>query len=290
MRVSLVFNEKAGTAASHDAVMAGLAEIGWHVGEVISPKEIDTIPRKGANAVVAAGGDGTIAKVAKHLAGTERPIAIIPMGTANNVARSLGLGVDPIAAVRGLANPVERWIDLGIAHAGSEEELFIEGFGIGVFADIMAERASRKDKKLRKALRMIADELEAYEPQRFEVIVGGRDVSGPYVLAAVMNGRSLGPALMLAPEAMPDDGELDVVLVGPRAKDGLVAHLRRALEDGDIVLPAFETMRATEVRIRADGQWAHVDDASKTLDGHVALKVLAGAVRLLAPSPAPVER
>lgn len=290
MNVTLVYNEKAGGAGAEDEVLAGLADIGWKVSRRITTRELESSLGHGADLFVAAGGDGTIGKVAKRVARTEIPMAIVPMGTANNVARSLGLGIDPVAAIAGLRHAVERRIDLGVVGGTIDNALFIEGFGVGVFADIMAERASKKDKKLRKALRLIADELEAYEPRHLELEVEGRDMSGLYILAAVMNGRSLGPALCFAPDARPDDGELDVVLVSPEAKPVLVSHLRRALEDGDIALPAFETVRATRVRMRADDRWAHVDDEPRVLHGHVTIDISANAVKLLAPSPAPPGR
>ncbi len=117
----------------------------------------------------------------------------------------------------------------------------------------------------------------------------GRDCSGKYILASVMNARSLGPALTLAPEARCDDGELDVVLVGPESKHALVAHLRRAAAEGDIVLPVFETIRTRHVELRADGAWAHIDETARVLEGDVAIDAVAGAIKILAPPQSPAR-
>ncbi len=287
MRATLVFNEKSGSATSEEHIVEALHDAGWKVRRVVTKDQLDDCLCHGTDVVIVAGGDGTIARVAKRVAGTNVPMAIVPMGTANNIARSLGLGVDPIVAARGLANPATRDVDLGVIHSARSTSYFLEGFGVGVFADVIAEKASKKTKELRRGLGLIAAELEAYDPVHFELEIEGRDFSGPYILAAVMNARSLGPALELAPDAKPDDGELDVVLIRPEARDALVTHLRRAVEEAHIVLPAFETTRATHVRLRADERWAHIDDRAHELTGSVTIDVAAGAVRLLAPCREP---
>jgi diacylglycerol kinase (ATP) len=288
VRATLIYNGKSGTAASEADLLAELEKVGWKVERSLCKTDLDDCLCHGVDVVVAAGGDGTVGKVAKRLAGTDIPMAVVPMGTANNVARSLGVGVDPIAAVRGLADPLERSLDLGTVQTkdASEEtkEYFLEGFGLGVFAHVIGEKATKKDKKLRRALRLLADELDDYAPHHFELEVDGRDFSGKYVLAAIMNARSLGPALGMAPDAKFDDGELDVVLVRPEAREVLIAHLRRAAEEGDVALPAFETSRATQVRVRADGRWAHVDAAARQLSGEVRIEVAPSAVKVLVPS------
>ena len=256
--------------------------------------EIERAVAKPGDVVMVAGGDGTVGRVAKRLAGTKIPIAVIPTGTANNVARTLGIGVDPRRAIASLASAVLRDVDLGVVSEGGKlgakvEEHFIEGFGVGVFAYVIAERATKKDKELRRAFGLLAKELASYPPHRAHVEVNGRDVSGDYLLIAVLNLQSIGPALRLAPEAKLDDGELDLVLIRPDHRDSLIAHLRRAALEGDIALPDFEIHRGEHVRIRDYGKWAHVDDCSRALGGTVEVRVVPRAVRFFVPpTPEPV--
>jgi diacylglycerol kinase family enzyme len=285
MRATLLYNPSAGSAVLESQLTRALEEAGWAVDHCHPKKELEVCIGHDSDVVVVAGGDGTVGKVAKRLAGTGRAMAIVPMGTANNVARSLGIGVDPMIAVAGLARAVERKIDLGEVESDEGKEYFVEGFGVGVFAYVMGEKASRKHKKLRKALSLIADELEHYAPRRYQIEADGEDLSDNYLLASVMNMRSLGPALGLAPEAKYDDGELDVVLVHPESKDALVAHLRRAAEEGDIALPAFDGRRAQRVTIKSDGKWAHVDDRAREVVGELRIAVAPAAVRVLVPAP-----
>src|SRR5262249_1986136 len=156
--------------------------------------------------------------------------------------------------------------------------------GVGLFAYVMGERATKKHKKLRRAFGLIAEELEAYEPHYAAIEIDGRDRSGAHLLIAVMNMRTLGPALDLAPDARIDDGELDVVLVRPEQREALLAHLRRAESEGDLALPRFEVHRAKHVRI-AGHHWAHVDDRARPIVGEVRLRVEPRAARFLVPPP-----
>jgi diacylglycerol kinase family enzyme len=285
MRATLLYNVRSTAPASREEVLSALAQIGWHVDRSLSEQELESGLAHPTDVVVVTGGDGTVGMVAKRLAGTGIPMAIVPTGSANNIARSLGIGVGPSAAVPGLARPVERQVDLGVVHAERVTESFVEGFGLGVFAHVVAEKATTKDKTLPRAMSLIADELDQFVPVPLELEVDGKALSGSYVLVAVMNTRSLGPALRVAPEAKCDDGMLDVALVRPEAKRDLVAHLRQAAEEPGGAFPSLETSRATQIRMRAKRGWVHIDDGARELEGEIRIEVAPGAVRVLAPGP-----
>ena len=93
--------------------------------------------------------------------------------------------------------------------------------------------------------RLLADELaEYYEPEHGSIEVDGRDLAGTYLLACVMNLRSLGPALQMAPDACFDDGLLDVVpRIRPEHRADLHALLRRGAAEGEA--PAGFASRCT---------------------------------------------
>ncbi len=285
MRATLLHNPKSGSAPENDALVSAFAEIGWDVHQCVHKKLLeDCLDDDPGDAVIVAGGDGTVGKVAKRLAGTDIPMVVLPTGTANNIARSLGIGVDCNAVISGLAKYVERTIDLGSLHSRDGDEGFLEGFGIGVFAYVVGERATKKHKKLQRGLELIADTLASYEPKPVMLEVDGKDLSGDYLLVAAMNVRSFGPALGFAPHARMDDGLLDVVVVRPEAKEMLVAHLRRAAAEGDLALPHFETHAGKSIRLRADGRWAHCDDDPRELEGEVQIGIREGALRVLVPA------
>lgn len=288
VHATLIHNPKAGDRRIPDCaeLVAAVEAFGWKATPV-DKSDLDVAIRNPRDLVLVAGGDGTVGKVAKRLAGTGVPMAVIPTGTANNVARTLGIGVDARAAIDLLPRSVLHDVDLGIVRSSADDgERFLEGFGIGIFAWVMAEKATKKHKALRRAFDLLASELEAYAPRRARIEIDGRDVSGEYLLASVMNLRSLGPALGLAPDAKFDDGQLDVVLVRPEHKDSLLAHLKRAAEEGDIALPRFEVHRASHVRMSGQGKWAHVDDCSREFPGDVEIQVEPRAVKFLIPKAA----
>jgi diacylglycerol kinase family enzyme len=285
MRATLLYNDRAGTAESVDRLVGELGDIGWRVVRRLGLEDIGDVASRGSDAIVVAGGDGTVGNVARRLRGTRIPMAIVPMGTANNVARSLGIGVDAVAAIAGLRNARERVIDLGVLSNDREKDHFLEGFGVGIFAYLLGEKSqtARKNKQIARALDLIADELGAYEARRYELYVEGRPASGAYILVAAMNMRSFGPALHMAPDAHCGDGALDVVLVRPESRDALVRHLRRAAEEGEVTLPAFEVVRASCLEVRGDGQWAHADSRARALAGRSRVDVAPGALRVLVP-------
>lgn len=279
-------NPTAGNQPAPDCaeIVAALRALGWSA-KLVDGRRLDPALRDPGGAVLVAGGDGTVGLIAKRLAGTGVPIAVIPTGVANNVARTLGVGVEVRAAIDNLRNAVIREVDLGVVASGrGGVERFLEGFGIGLFATVMAQRATKSDKGLSRALTLIAQELEAYRPKRIRIEVDGLDLSGEYLLASVMNLRSLGPDLVLAPDALLDDGLVDVVLVRPELRESLLAHLRRSVrEDRGVTLPRFEVHRARSVRLSGQGHWAHVDDGVRELAEDLEVRVEPHTVKFLVP-------
>ena len=92
--------------------------------------------RKASDLVVAAGGDGTVLKVIRHLRNRSVPIAILPLGGANNIARSLGITADPLKIARaGWGETNARRLDIGTAAGPWRKRLFVESVGIGALAE-----------------------------------------------------------------------------------------------------------------------------------------------------------
>ena len=287
VRVTLVHNPNAGDRRTPDSaeMVSAIEALGWKAA-VVERGELDRGLRNPGEAVLVAGGDGTVGQVAKRLAGKAIPMGIIPTGTANNVARTLGIGVDARTAISSLKRAVIREVNLGVVRNGDAGvEHFLEGVGVGLFAWVMAERATRKHKQLRRAFGLIAEELEWYQPRRACIEIDGRLLAGEYLLASVMNLRSLGPALDLAPDALFDDGLLDVVVVRPEHRESLLAHLKRAAVEGELPLPRFEIHRAEYVRLSGHGKWAHVNDCSRELAGDIEARVEPRTVKFFVPPP-----
>ncbi|HEY3204123.1 MAG TPA: diacylglycerol kinase family protein [Thermoanaerobaculia bacterium] len=218
--------------------------------------------------VVVAGGDGTVAKVATRLAGRGAPIAILPLGTANNIATSLGVEGLPEDLIATLASARRVRFDLGAAKGPWGESLFLEAVGFGLIPRMIASARSKK-KSLRGGarafppfaweLRLLNRMLRRAPVREATILLDGKQFSRKCLLLEAMNIGSIGPRLLLAPEANPGDGHLDLVCVGPDQRRELARYLEGRLAGRE--RPAdFRLARAKRIEIRWPGTDVHVDD------------------------------
>jgi len=164
--------------------------------------------------IVVAGGDGTVRKVATRLVHRRAALAIFPLGTANNIARSLGMIGDrqemAIAWHEGRHAP----LDLGIASGAWGEQAFVEGVGLGALASITNDKVGADfdgEKRILIGRASFREALEKAEPLDLEMTIDGKPFEGEWLMVEAMINKYTGPALLLAPKADPGDGQLDVI-------------------------------------------------------------------------------
>ncbi|AKU97618.1 Diacylglycerol kinase-related protein [Labilithrix luteola] len=297
MRALLIHNATAG-GSSHppEALMAALKRAGFDVrymparGKKDGKKKADVLVEERIDLVVAAGGDGTIARTVRAIAGQPIPLAIAPLGTANNVARSLGLYGDPLDQLVRLGRPVRRKLDIGIAGGAWGEWRFVEAAGVGLFQHVLEHDASSKDKALDKARALLLARLETGRISRpWELSLDGEMLADDFVLFEAMIMRSIGPRLRFAPTADPFDGFFDVVMVRERDKTKLQRYLRALLAGDEGATPDIETRRARHVHVRLSGASVRIDDNVLPEEGeprseHGDFRIMPGAVELWLPS------
>ena len=98
-----------------------------------------------------AGGDGTVAGVTRRMVGRGVPVAILPSGTANNIARSLGLLKRPFEElVRGWRDARRVKLDVGIAYGPWGQRYFVEGLGAGLFAELLVRSEQNQGRRRRR--------------------------------------------------------------------------------------------------------------------------------------------
>lgn len=218
--------------------------------------------------VVAAGGDGTVRSVASALVGRDVPLTVLPLGTANNIASAMGIGGEAEPLIASWDRFERRAADVGIASASWGESHFFESVGIGLVADVLrTERAAAapvvqgelRETKVRSGRELFSDVLSSIAPREATLTIDGRRRDGSYLLVAVMETRSIGPNLVLAPAARLDDGELHVVLVG-EAERSLLLRAIDEHADASVVESGLPTLRARRVSIEWHGDLAHLDD------------------------------
>jgi diacylglycerol kinase family enzyme len=233
MRVLLIHNPKAGDGKHNKKqLMASLARCGhqafYQSRKVAGWKKAF---KKPVDLVIAAGGDGTVHKVAWQLLQSGIPLAILPLGTANNLARSLGFTGSVNEILESLHCGKSQPFDIGVARNGSQKGWFFEAAGGGLFADYFpAAKANEKknaspQEQLDGHLSLLRQLSLDYQTRHWSMSVDGKDISGRYILWGAMNIRSAGPGLQLAPQAKTDDGQLDFVAVREYERKDFIKHV-----------------------------------------------------------------
>jgi diacylglycerol kinase family enzyme len=271
MRVTLIHNEGAGDddQATAEELRTLIRDAGHEVSYRSSQEDdLAAALREPADVIAAAGGDGTISAVAKRMAGSNVPLAVLPMGTANNISHTLGIADIPLdQLITGWQQARVVAFDLGVARGPWGTRRFVEGIGAGVFAwTLPAADASGTlanltdaDSKIVYALQMLKDRLEGCPPVTVSAKLDGRDVTGEYVLFEAMNMRYIGPNLYLAPHGEPGDGQLDVVMVSVAERERLIAYLS-SWQNGEERRAALPTRRGRHLVMQWTGFHVHVDD------------------------------
>ena len=133
-RITLVQNPGAGAGAAAQRQLLHVLEEAGHVVTAVEPDhELGKDLAQRADVVIAAGGDGTVLGVARRLVYSKVPLAILPLGTANNLARSVGMANDPDVLLGLLEAPRERLLDIGVATGSWGERYFCESAGVGAW-------------------------------------------------------------------------------------------------------------------------------------------------------------
>lgn len=273
MRITLIHNPGAGSTGGDDAakLIALLGKNGHEVRYQSSKeKGWKAALREPADAIAVAGGDGIVGRVAKRMAGSPVPVAPLPGGTANNIARTLGLAGRPWEElVRGWTDGRIVKLDVGVASGPWGERKVMEGIGAGLFAATIARAEQSRtlaelphaDAKVAYMLQILKERLKHAGPVAIEAQVDGEDVSGEYLLFEAMIIPYIGPNLFLAPDRKPGDGCFELVLVGENERDRLrecLAHW----QNGKARIPVLPSRHGKSLRMTWSGFPLHLDDKS----------------------------
>jgi diacylglycerol kinase (ATP) len=228
--------------------------------------------------LVLAGGDGTVRKIAEEMLSRKLiekklPLGLLPMGTANNIAKTLGLCAKIDDIVAGWRKGVIKKFDVGVIKGPGREGFFLESFGYGLFPRLMREMKKQKKndiedsrERLQAALQLLGELTESAPVRKCRLEIDGQDHSGEYILVEVMNTRSIGPNVMLVPQADPGDGKLEVIAVRDDERQKLIDYVNQRLKgiDARCEFPALEARE--KLVILWDGKHMHVDDDFDKID------------------------
>jgi len=237
--------------------------------------------------VVAWGGDGTVNGAAAAVAGTGIPLAIVPGGSGNGLARDLSLPFDPTAALTVAATGRVRAIDAGDLHGS----LFFNVAGIGLDAHIAGRLATKGHRRgLMGYVLATISELRSYEACAYSISkvcdADGRAITGDIVdhaalFIALANSRQYGSGAQIAPKALLDDGAMEVVIVAPMSSVQIARQLPaffggRLQEGPGIVMRSASSMEIACTRAIA----FHVDGEPRTGPNRIAMQTRRGALNV----------
>jgi diacylglycerol kinase (ATP) len=218
---------------------------------------------RGCERVVAVGGDGTVQAVLNGLLraarGTE--LGLLPVGTGNDLARSLGLPVVAEDAWRVAIGPSIRRIDVARARNGEgRQRWFASAGGIGFDAQVAAAMANRRGWQAGRAGYLLTTlaELRRFENRRITMTIDGDRTEHQVLQVAIANGAYYGGGMRIAPDAQPDDGRLDLCVVGNISRLTAIRELPNLY-------------RGTHIRNRAVSM--HVVARSVLVEGDAATRV-----------------
>lgn len=269
MRVTLIHNPVAGKQGKDNAesLVALLEGAGYEVRYQSSKDDgWKKALKKPAELVAVAGGDGTVSRVAKKMAGRGIPLAALPSGTANNISRSLGLVERPFEElVRSWREGRRVKLNVGVVKGPWGKRKFVEGLGTGLFARMLARGGGKRVKhknpkeKVDNALQRLKARAQRAKPLELQASLDGKDISGRYLLLEAVSIPYVGSNLFLAPDSKPGDGCMDVVLVTEAERDRLVKYLDTWQDNRErlAVLPSHRGQRLT---LEWTGFELHIDD------------------------------
>lgn len=208
----------------------------------------------GAGIVAALGGDGLAGMVANGLVSSGASLAVIPAGTGNDLARSLGLDRrDPLSVVRMLADARTRQMDV-IQVKSEARRYFLNIAGAGFDSEVN-ETANAMKTRLTGSAKYVAAlfrTLRRFEPADFELVVDGEEIRRRAMLIAIGNGRSYGGGMCVCPEASLFDGEVDICIVGEMSKIEFLRSFPKVFRGTHVKHPKVTMLRGKEIELRAD--------------------------------------
>ena len=294
MKTLILANPNAGRLESREQLEAEAAKLlGHELRFTEAPGEAERLAREslrdGCRLVVAAGGDGTINEVVNGLSedfGSAR-LAILPLGTGNDLARSIGVPADLVEALEVLRQGRVRRLDVVRARFGADggAERYFLNMATGGFSGDLNEAMDKERKTAWGPFSYLRSAVEAAaEIRSFEVSIeaeGQEPFTSSAVSAVVANGRYAGGGVPAAPEACVDDGLLDVVIIPALSMGQLAWLMPRMLAGTHLSSEHVRFFRTRRLRIESDPPCPFNLDGEEAGVTPVELEILPGALEVV---------
>jgi YegS/Rv2252/BmrU family lipid kinase len=250
--------------------------------------------RDGATELVVVGGDGTVHEVVDGLLraelGSSVELAVLPLGTGRDFARSLRIPRKLDAAIEVARSGRARTIDVGratyTAGGGSATAFFANFAGAGISGGI-ARRANETTKAFGGRLSFLWATIAVFsrwKPTDMVIEIDGERREARLLEALAMNGDYTAGGMWVAPEATPDDGGFDVVLIGDFSKGEFATTFPKIYRGTHVSHRKVEIVRAHELRVDAATPLPIVLDGEQPGTTPVRFEIVPQALRLRVPS------
>ena len=225
--------------------------------------------QKQAEVIFVAGGDGTVQKFAECMLEAKEgikqvPVQLLPYGTANNIATTLGIKVPEEEMT---AQNTKTGFDIGIVEGVEEAGFFIEGIGCGIFPKLVREMEALDDDEKKDEIKKSRDTLvkiiNSYEAREAIIIADDKEITGKFLLMELMNIRFIGPNIELAPNAETGDGYFELVTVREERREALKSYVQDHLNGrntGKKLEDFAHLLKVKSLRLKWKGKDVHIDD------------------------------
>jgi diacylglycerol kinase (ATP) len=238
----------------------------------------------GSRLVMVWGGDGSMNEAASALLGTDVPLALVPAGSGNGLARELGTPLQPVAAIAAALKCRPRVIDAG--ELGGRPFFNVAGIGFDARIASCFDRAPRRG--LATYVRVSARELLTYRAASYRIGCGDSEGAAPHtsprraLLVTIANSPQFGNGAKIAPSARVDDGRLDLVVYEEVSRFATLRALPKLFAGGLERVRGVTTRQIERALIESDAPMAfHVDGEPVEGGTTLRVRVLPGALRVI---------
>ncbi|MCH5231459.1 MAG: diacylglycerol kinase family lipid kinase [Muribaculaceae bacterium] len=292
-RALLIINPISGTRSKRglpSLVKQSLERHGIHVHSRLTAAGGDAYKfareavEQGFDIVISAGGDGTVNEVANALAFSDTTLGIIPLGSGNGLARSLGVPQDISGALKLIGTGNIILSDRGLVNG----KPFYCTFGVGFDAAVSEKFASMKRRGGITYIRSAFREFFNYQSQAYAIVIDGQIITEKALLIAVCNAPQYGNNAYIGPKAKLTDGLLDITVVhadNPFNTLMMSIDMLTGMLDKNRSIETFKVPALSIVRIK-EGP-VHLDGEPMQMGTHLNIICQKGALKVFAPERQP---
>jgi len=251
--------------------------------------------------IVIAGGDGTVRKITGWLLETgilkkEIPITILPLGTANNLSKTLNISGTYEQLIEQWPNWKIQPYDIGRIVNSDEpkknKSFFLEALGCGLFAhhlhnakeEYVKKNEDNPEKKIKVDQERLLLSLSKLPPCKVDITIDNKDYHGEYLLVSIMNSRHFGTNLEFNPQSESGDGKFDVILIAGTEREILEQFItgQREASQNDL---NFKGISGYDITLRSGDHLYHLDDTIYDAEEDTLIHIRANDQQLLFLAP-----